>query len=468
MKLYKITNFVIVVLVIAAVYQTGELWLQGTTSHNFFYTILQNISQSSEEDQANGEVLLATRYAVGDGGSNFSVYYPDDVGSSALLTIANDTMGEILSGNSGEAVTGEADWKEILQSRCLVLQYDFLLSTEEYLESYRKARSAQALEYFDYITIVPGKVSGEKSSVYFVNSENNEYLLYTSVKSQSAAALYEALQKNEDDMVYISTGQKTTSSVLKRNLFLPQWAQLPYFYATLRQAPVFEQDGAVSRMTLESSVEGFFKNFSADWSTRDEYGNFAFRDSSVVVKYYPGERVLEYYSYETYGTDKNQASLAEGYQISCNFMRNDASLHTDVYLSDIIQQGNEVIYCFDYVAENLPIYLSDTLKEEIGMEHAIEITVRGQAVKKYRRYAVDYVTEDRTAALDVQFIDALDEANRDYQEQVEERIVDNVQNIVLGYYAEDTENIGLKWFVNLYDHLFMIETQKTPPAEVSE
>ena len=33
--------------------------------------------------------------------------------------------------------------------------------------------------------------------------------------------------------------------------------------------------------------------------------------------------------------------------------------------------------------------------------------------------------------------------------------------------AQDTENIGLKWFVNLYDHLFMIETWQEAP-EIQE
>ena len=36
MKVYRITNFIIVALVIAAIYQTGELWLEGTSGHNFF------------------------------------------------------------------------------------------------------------------------------------------------------------------------------------------------------------------------------------------------------------------------------------------------------------------------------------------------------------------------------------------------------------------------------------------------
>ena len=59
MKVYKITNFVVVLLVIAAVYQTGQLWLEGTTGYNFFYALAENFSDPRR--QADGNVLLATR-----------------------------------------------------------------------------------------------------------------------------------------------------------------------------------------------------------------------------------------------------------------------------------------------------------------------------------------------------------------------------------------------------------------------
>ena len=83
MKRNRITNVIIVVLVIAAVYQTGELWLEGTAGHNFFRAVKESISATDEASESNA--LLATRYAVGDGASNFSVYYPDKVGSSDML-----------------------------------------------------------------------------------------------------------------------------------------------------------------------------------------------------------------------------------------------------------------------------------------------------------------------------------------------------------------------------------------------
>lgn len=74
MKVYRITNFIIVALVIAAIYQTGELWLEGTSGHNFFYALAKQLSFGKEE--ADGDVLLATRYAVGEGEGTFRSIIP--------------------------------------------------------------------------------------------------------------------------------------------------------------------------------------------------------------------------------------------------------------------------------------------------------------------------------------------------------------------------------------------------------
>ncbi|MFV0315068.1 MAG: hypothetical protein ACK5I7_08210, partial [Anaerotignum sp.] len=60
--------------------------------------------------------------------------------------------------------------------------------------------------------------------------------------------------------------------------------------------------------------------------------------------------------------------------------------------------------------------------------------------------------------LNVQFIDALDNANKRYQTMVEQKEISDVKNISLGYYVELSGDIGLKWFVTLYDYLFVTET----------
>lgn len=459
MKLYKITNFVIVALVITAMIQTGELWLQGTSGHNFFYALAENFI--SDEQEADGDVLLATRYAVGEGEGTFSVYYPDNVGTSMILEKANRALGEILSQNDHVPQKSTADWKEILQERCIVMQYDFMVASEEYLENYKELKTNQKLERFDYITLVPAKRSGEESKAYFVNSETNECMLFQGEGGGSSTALYDALRTGDDEMRYISTGQRTSASVLWRNMFLPQWAQLPQAYAALERDFVFEKDGEASRTALENIVKDFFRNFSVDWSERDADGTYIFSDSETVVKYYPDTKVLEYYNYENYAGEE-RTNLLEGYQICCNFLKNDTSLQTDIYLADIERTiNNEIIYYFDYAVDDLPVNLSQSLRDRIGSSHAIEVTLRNQAVKKYSRYAVNFTqAAEKKEQINVQFIDALDDANKIYQTIVEDKDITDVKDINLGYHVDLTGSMRLKWFVTLYDYTFVVDTDQ--------
>lgn len=459
MKPYKITNFVIVLLVITAILQTGELWLQGTSSHNFFYSLVDGFSSNKQE--ADGDVLLATRYAVGEGEGTFSVYYPDEVGTSSILETANRALGEILNQKSATPQKNTADWKEILASRCIVMQYDFMIASEEYLANYKELKANEKLERFDYITIVPAMRSGEESLAYFVNSETNEYMLFSGEAGSASASLYDMLTADEEDMRYISTGQRTSASALWRNMFLPQWAYLPYEYAPLEREFVFEKDGEASRTALETTVQNFFRNFSVDWSSKDEDGTFVFSDSETVVRYYPDTKVLEYYSYENYTGDE-RTGLLEGYQICTNFLKNDNSLKTDIYLADIERTiNNEVVYYFDYVVDDLPVNLSQTLRDRIGSPHAIEVTLRNQAVKEYRRYAVNFKqTGEKSERINVQFIDALDDANKMYQTIVEDKDISDVKNISMGYHVDLTGSMRLKWFVTLYEYTFVVDTDQ--------
>ena len=459
MKLYKITNFVIVLLVITAIYQTGELWLQGTSGHNFFYSLTEGFS--SDKQKADGDVLLATRYAVGEGEGTFSVYYPDEVGNSAVLEMANNALGEILSRNQAAPRKGVADWKEILSGPCIVMQYDFMIASEEYLENYKELKTNEKLERFDYITIVPAMRSGEESQAYFVNSDTNECVMFSGEAGSASTVLYEALETKGGDMRYISTGQRTSAAVLWRNMFLPQWADLPYTYAPLEQDFAFEKDGEASRAALENTVKNFFHNFSVDWSSKDADGSFVFSDSETVVRYHPETKVLEYYNYENY-TGTARTGLLEGYQICCNFLRNDNSLKTDIYLADIERTiNNEVVYYFDYAVDNLPVNLSQALRDRIGAPHAIEVTLRNQAVKEYRRYAVNFnPSAEKTEHINVQFIDALDDANKTYKNVVEDKDITDVKNISLGYHVDLTGSMRLKWMVTLYEYTFVVDTDQ--------
>jgi len=455
MKMYKITNFVIIALVITALYQVNELWLSGSSSHSFFSLIME---KKPEAVQLNEDAFIATRYAVGDGGGIYEIHYPQS-SMDALMEQSNEILGEVLSDRSVQSSLESVDWKVILEGRSIVLQYDFPISSSEFFAQYKTLKHVEEMDGFDYITISPARKTNENTIIWFVDSRGGTCVRYTSAKSQTAPELYENLSVEQSDMPYISTGQRTGTSIIWRNLFLPQWTELPYAYAAVGQSATFEGSDGVNRGALENAVKGFFRNFSLDWSTRDDNGNYIFSDSQTVVRYYVEDRILEYYNYDSYGGRGDITGALNGYQVCSTFLANDTSLTNEVYLANIQRRNNEWIYYFDYIVEGIPIYLSEEVQERIGSRHAIEITLRNQMVKRYQRYAMDYVLMPETnKLLDIQFIDALDNANKTYQVHIEEKVITDVSDIALGYYADDGKSLELKWFITLYDTLFVTET----------
>ena len=120
-----------------------------------------------------------------------------------------------------------------------------------------------------------------------------------------------------------------------------------------------------------------------------------------------------------------------------------------------------MVYYFDYAVDNLPVNLSQSLRDRIGAPHAIEVTLRNQAVKEYRRYAANFKpAAEETEHINVQFIDALDDANKTYKNVVEDKDITDVKNISLGYHVDLTGSMRLKWMVTLYDYTFVVDTDQ--------
>ncbi len=462
MNIHKITNFVIIALVITAVYQTGMLWLEDAASHNFFYTVFGPLNHERVQHTGEGKLLVPGRFAIGSGNRKFSVFYADDENSSQMIERANDVLSEIISDGTPKEETKGTDWEDILMSKCIVFQYDYMIPLEEYLST-GKMRKVQPVRSFDCLVIRPRKGGGEDSAVYFVNSETGESVSIMMESSKFAPSLYGVLDTAESNLSYVSTGQ-SGFKIFRQNVFVPQWKEaLPY--STLQRVNPFEKDGVINRVALENSVDGFFKNFAADWNTKDENGVFTFSDENVVVKYHP-EGILEYYGYGIYEKEK-RGSTAEGYQICRNFMDNDKSLNTGVYLSDVHVRSNETIFYFDYTVNDFPVVLSEDLRRKIAAEHAIEIIVRNNRVKKYRRYACNFISEpEQNAVVNIEFIKALNQCILEYQQKEKKGVVTEVENMKLGYLVDNFGSVRLKWFTELYDHIYVGNTESIPAAVI--
>lgn len=468
MRKNDIINRLIVFLAITAIYQTSTLWLNQTSGKTFASFISDSATFFNQQKEETN-VLLATRYAIGIGDGFYSLYYPDNVGESFFLEETNDILNEILSDRTVVFHKGTANWKELLKSTTVILQYDFLVKGIDYLANYSNLKDNQIPNEFDYLIIVPADSLGGDSKAYFINSETDETVSYSTNKSQTASNFYTNLNRTSEELTYISTSEKMNSSILDRNIFLPQWANLPHHYYPIKEVTVFGESGAVDQIFLESVVENFFSNFSVNWNNSNEVDSFLFSDNETVVRYNQNSQMIEYFNYSAYGNSSKQTSLLDGYELSCQFLKNDISLKTDIYLSNISRNNEETIYFFDYVVDDMPVILSADIKEKIGSDYAMSVTVKSDVVKNYKRYMVNYEKEtDIDKVLTVPFIDALDLSVNMYTTQINNEIVSRVSDIYLGYYISNMENNELKWFINLYDNIFLADTDGRNIENITE
>ena len=136
MNINKIKNFVIIILVIAAVYQTGLLWLEDTASHNFFYTIFGLESQKEFTAEGN-TLLLPSKFVIGSGNKKYTLAYASDIEKEAVLSEGNNLLQEVLTQGTADTTIKSVNWDSILENKCLLLQYHFFVPVEEYFENYK-------------------------------------------------------------------------------------------------------------------------------------------------------------------------------------------------------------------------------------------------------------------------------------------------------------------------------------------
>lgn len=455
MKINKIINFVILGLVATAVIQTGKLWLGDMTSHNFFYTVFASLGDNYTRTLGNVEVIEAEKIAVGYGNKKFSIIYPTN--ENSITGLGNQVIKETLS--KGKYIgTSDINWNDYLNSKAVVYSYSFPVSILEYTKGFKeKAEEVTSnVKSFDEIAIVPSRNSTEELNVYFINnSEFHEAYCFSLDRSGSGEKLYAAIEKYqqtyEGNLIYNSTIQ-SGFYLIKNNVFVPQWTQESLKYSSLKRVNPYASNGIVYKDLLENGLSSFFTNQSAKWDEQDESGVYMFSDENNVVKYYE-DGILEYYNYDTYESS-NEQTLATAYTASQNFLKKDSTLKTGIFLADVeLRSDGLLVFSYDYTVDNLPVLISNDVKEKSNISHAVEVTVKSDTVKRYKRYAYNFEiseTNDSTANMD--FITAVDNSSKDN--------LTEIQDITLGYCVENNDSVKLKWFTEINDEIFISNVLK--------
>jgi hypothetical protein len=96
----------------------------------------------------------------------------------------------------------------------------------------------------------------------------------------------------------------------------------------------------------------------------------------------------------------------------------------------------------------MPVVLSEGLSVKTNMDHAMEIVVKGNTVKKFKRYAYNYSLGSKKAYADKDFLSAMNDAMADGIN------ANSIDDIVFGYMDENAADSECSWFVETPDSVF--------------
>lgn len=459
----KITNFCIVALLISALCQTGMLWLDETSGHNFFYSVFAPWRSDSSRFSGSYVPIAPQKIIAGYGNRRFSSVIPDE-NSAELLAAGEEAIVEALE-SAGQFDTKDADWKSILNYRCLLLKYHSEIPLREFARGFSAELSVDSDISFDYIAIYPSRTAGEYLRLSFINADKSTASGLTLQTSSAADPLYDLISRQMEydaanGISYISTAQ-SGFNIFEPDVFVPQWEGERYNYSGIKRIPAMEEGGAPSSELIEKNTESFFAGSIPMWIDTDDGGGHTISNDNIVLKYSP-TGVLEYYNYSLYDEDSPQ-SLTTAYSTCRRFLGSDVSLLTGYYLEATEVKNGEITFFFNYQIDGYPIILSNDMIDKTGLRACIEITVKNNSVRRYRRYAYNFeIDTTQQHHIDSIFITALDNILTSgisgENDAAKIRRDASVDEIFLFYPLTSEGSLSLKWLASIDGEYYIADT----------
>ncbi|GFI61645.1 hypothetical protein IMSAG049_00806 [Clostridiales bacterium] len=459
MKYNKLTDLAIFVLIAAAVFQTGKLWLGNTESHDFFYSLYSSRGQEIHETDRSFYIIKPEKIIVGYGNRKFNMIYSDN-SSSSITRLCESVIGDVFRSGEFDSVS-KITWGDYIEGKAVIMKYPFYVSSREYILGYGISNTAFSdnVKSINYIVIVPGSGISEDTYCYFIDSSTLEAYRFILSGAESSTALYNAIQNmqysGERKIDYISTVQ-SGMNIFESN-YVPQWPEGEHNYNAIKiTSPFMTEKGEFNEQKLVECTNNFFGNYVAGDVVSNGSGVYTLSSDNIVVKYYDNG-ILEYYNYDIGATNAEQA-LSSAYTISETFIEKDKFILNDIYLSGVETRNDGLVFYYDYVVDNIPIRFSAEIAEKTDMSHAIEVVVSNNSVKRYKRYIAQFEEDKETMAkINVDMISAWDDAIMNYTGSDE---VTSVSDMFIGYYLDGSEYAFINWFTIVNGATIVGETYK--------
>lgn len=443
MNINKMKNFVIIILVVTAVFQTGKLWLEDSISHNFFYTVFSYFKNDNVKPNEKLNIIEPGKIAIGYGNKKFDLLYTWS--GNNIVESSNKIIGEVINKGTFD-VKENINWKNYLENRVVIYYFPFEVSAIEYAKAFgNKVKNfTSKVSAFDHIILLPKTSERKEVSLCFINSGDNEAYKFSIDSSEDISSeIDKAYNQKNSDLTYVSTMQRDFH-IFKEDVFMPQWTGERFYYNAVMAKNPYEYENAVNTQLLEPDIDRFFTNFATKRNDYDgDTKTYIFSDENNIVKYYE-TGVLEYYNYsaaESYG----EQTLSRAYTACMEFLKTVPNIKNKYYLKNVEFKSEGLVFYFDYEINGFPVVISEALKEKTGIDSAIEVVIKNNTVKKYKQIAFSFEQYNEIQNyIDKDFVSALNDIMMQFPEEEEFK---NVDQSYIGFNLKDGGGyMELEWF----------------------
>ena len=450
-------NLIILLLVIAAVIQTGQLWLGAGSNRSFFYFFDSFSLASANTAAASYSFASPYRIAFGEGDAYIKIKY-NGLDESEGKKLCDAVIAECIK--SGEFIARSAiELSALLKNKYIIYEYAFEMPAALFTRCYAQRGTAllSQVTAFDSIVITQDENDYGAYRLYFINrAENAAYEFFL-----AAPDSYYSFDTVVSDVVREPYGIRFAfigdEPYFTEAAYVPQIPDDGYGFHPVFTRNPYAPGSSASIYTVEREIDSFFINPIAK-SSNIVSGIYTYSDSNTVVKYYTGG-LLEYQNFKT-GNRKTDQGLLNDYAAAIGFIGKDPYVVNEYYLAGYKESDGKREFYFDYCINDFKIIIPDALRSdrELGTKHAITVSVELENVVGYRKIAYAFTVDSELTEM----------ANRGFDTLIKEVVepymlytddTEIIQDLEIGYKLEKSSSIYLNWFMRINDVNFVSPAQ---------
>ncbi|MEG0326020.1 MAG: hypothetical protein RR324_07390 [Cellulosilyticaceae bacterium] len=377
MKKNNLKILLLIVLIITSIIQTSVLWLGDMPSHNFLE------STSAQVGPILPENIFRNK------GDPFTVSYRIDEGSGEYERFVKELSGMLAkySKTAKLSLVEPLDWDSILAMQGVLYEYTIPVSLDELATT---KVGIDEVGFINNVFLTLDDSIGNKAKLYLINETDDLcYKLDITGEFLDLVKLYNGFNIEEvgDSITKYqpSTKAMNISRYIEGNVFMPLTSEtVPLEYEVLRlinPVDVYEDN---KQIVLDKYTSELFNKPILKEIEYREDGSVVFTESMKSMVIYRPTGVIEYINLDVTRGDKVM-SMLEGYNIATAFIQNSSTIpettRDRLYLTDITQVDKEYTFNFDLKYNGYKIIVSPSVKEELGLNHMVELTIKdGQII----------------------------------------------------------------------------------------